>query len=91
MSNLISSSKISNNTFSNEKWGTAAWSANSWSKVGNYIPVSVTGDYTVDVDFTLNNPFNDSRYIAIAFGINKGSTSNVDYSLAAVRILIKQL
>lgn len=83
MSNLISSSKISGNTFSNEKWGTAAWSANGWSKVGNYIPVSVTGDYTVDVDFTLNNPFNDSRYIAIAFGI-KGNASNVDYSLAAV-------
>ena len=84
MSSLISSSKISSNTFRNENWGTAAWSANGWSKVGNYIPVSVTGDYTVDVDFTLNNPFNDSRYIAIAFGINKGSTSNVDYSLAAV-------
>lgn len=84
ITNLITTSAAKSNTFSKGNWGSSSWQAEGWSKVFQYIPVNVTGDYTADVDFILNNPFNDTRYIAVAFGIKDAGTK-VDYAYAGIQ------
>lgn len=87
MSGLMANqSTIKNNTFNKENWGSVVWQDDQgWSKVGQYIPVSISGNYSVDVDFILSNPRNDSRYIAMAFGIPEENTDSLNYSVAVVK------
>lgn len=68
----------------NTSWGRAVYEGNGWLNTASYIDIPVSGNYSVDLNFALNAPLNDSRYFGIAFGINKIG-EDLSYNVAAVK------
>ena len=75
---------ISTSTVTNSTWGNAIYAGSGWDNTASYINIPVNGNYSVDMDFALKEPLNDSRYIGIAFGINKPD-SKMTYNVAGVK------
>lgn len=67
-------------------WGEATWQAEAYNTIGQYSTVAVSGDYTVDLDFAYNRPFDSSRYMSIVFGIKDNEDGTLSFNTAGVRI-----
>ncbi|MBO5059347.1 MAG: hypothetical protein J6C82_00355 [Clostridia bacterium] len=78
------SSYFPNDTFSKGSWGVSTYQGSGWSNIGQYITVPVSGDYMIDVDFSMNNPLNATRWMGIAFGINANEDGTMTYNAAGI-------
>ena len=76
--------KLADSAVINSHYGSVKYEGAGWENTASYIPVPVSGNYSVDINFAFNNPLNDSRYFGIAFGI-KGYSDGISYNVAAVK------